>query len=64
MSLKKDHVYVEVYQSKSGGYSLAICNDSGGDRVAGGKISGTALVAQFEVSAESLIVAINNNQGE
>ena len=45
------------------GYSLQICNKSGGTRVAGPKAWGNAYnhpTAEFTLSADELIAAINN----
>lgn len=63
MSLKKDHIYIEVYKNIADGNTLVIADDVGGYRLAGTKITGQP-IARFEISVEELMVAVNNYQGE
>lgn len=58
--LKPGHVYVEVVHNIVGGFSLCICDDSGGNRISGAKIGGCETFKRFEVDADELIREIRS----
>lgn len=59
--LADKNIMVEVVKNIRGGLSLCICNPDGGERVSGGKVSGCATIATFEVNAKKLIEAVKTN---
>ncbi|MEC6720448.1 hypothetical protein [Staphylococcus aureus] len=53
-------VRVEISKNIAGGLSLCVCDESGGQRISGGKVGGCETLKVFTVNAEELVDAIRN----